>query len=507
MGDVPLSDERLDRLISLIQDSFRVGPNEDPIYVELANNLERVRSDQHQVVLGRRGSGKSCLLVHFHRSIAQADNTLSIYIDCYEIKRLGYPDALIRLLLTVTDQIPGKRRNWFTRRLPFLDPTPLDAQTNELRSLLDLAEQSDVVEEHRDEEQRRAEAGLSKGPASATAGRTTGSTHGLTTSFKARKLDTLERHFSDYKRTIETAFAASKFTSGAVIVDDFYLIDRSIQADVLDYLHRLLRGTSLYLKLGTVRHRTTMHRSNGQSIGVEPGEDIEEINLDRTFDDVASTQEFLELMLDEMAGKIGIESASDFISPEGLLHLTLASGGVPRDYLNTLVEAIPAARSANQKRVSPTSVYKGAGRLSYRNKLSNLREEAGDDATAIERVFSDLATFCLQEQKTTGFLISQEEVGDYSAEHEIIQQLMDFKLIHVVEPDTSAASNREGRYEAYTLDFASLWSLGSATCVIWSSGKSMSGVDAKGCARLRIIPSPGPDEPRPARLRAMALSR
>jgi hypothetical protein len=31
---------------------------------------------------------------------------------------------------------------------------------------------------------------------------------------------------------------------------------------------------------------------------------------------------------------------------------------------------------------------------------------------------------------------------------------MDFKLIHVVEPDTSAASGREGRYEAYSLDFA-----------------------------------------------------
>ena len=39
-------------------------------------------------------------------------------------------------------------------------------------------------------------------------------------------------------------------------------------------------------------------------------------------------------------------------------------------------------------------------------------------------------------------------------EHDRILQLMDFKLIHVVEPDTSAASGREGRYEAYTLDFA-----------------------------------------------------
>lgn len=31
---------------------------------------------------------------------------------------------------------------------------------------------------------------------------------------------------------------------------------------------------------------------------------------------------------------------------------------------------------------------------------------------------------------------------------------MDFKLIHLVEPSTSAASGRPGRYEAYTLDFA-----------------------------------------------------
>lgn len=31
---------------------------------------------------------------------------------------------------------------------------------------------------------------------------------------------------------------------------------------------------------------------------------------------------------------------------------------------------------------------------------------------------------------------------------------MNFKLIHVIEPDTSAASGRQGRFEAYTVDFA-----------------------------------------------------
>jgi hypothetical protein len=51
-------------------------------------------------------------------------------------------------------------------------------------------------------------------------------------------------------------------------------------------------------------------------------------------------------------------------------------------------------------------------------------------------------------------LVSQDESQSCPAEHDIVQQLMDFKLIHVVEPDTSAASGRPGRYEAYTLDFS-----------------------------------------------------
>ena len=32
--------------------------------------------------------------------------------------------------------------------------------------------------------------------------------------------------------------------------------------------------------------------------------------------------------------------------------------------------------------------------------------------------------------------------------------MMDFKLIHLVDESTSAASGRPGRFEAYTLDFA-----------------------------------------------------
>jgi hypothetical protein len=242
-----------------------------------------------------------------------------------------------------------------------------------------------------------------------------------------------------------------------VIVDDFYLISPRWQPNVIDYLHRLLRGTDLYLKVGTVRHRTQLLRyDEGQTIGVELAQDVEEINLDQTFESIEATKGYLTRMLDSLAAKVGLERFSEVnFSDDGLLALVLASGGVPRDFLNVFVEAVEAARNTRSTaRLTPRTVYKGAGRVSYRTKLSSLRNDAGADAKEIEIIFRDLLTYCLKEKRKTAFLISQEDVASWVREHELIQQLMDFKLIHVIEPDTSAASGRPGRHEAYTLDFA-----------------------------------------------------
>jgi hypothetical protein len=453
MDQIELSDERIDKLTNLIKDSFRVRPNEDPIYVDVSGNLDRIRARQHQVIFGRRGSGKSCLLVHYHRRVASEDQTLSVYIDSDELKRLGYPDALIRLLLRLTEEVAEASRSWlsklFRRR-----KSQLWSQAEELRRLLDLAEVSDVTEEAKEDRKSTVDGRISKGPASGGGSRTRGRSHGTTSTFKTEKLAELERRFPDFKKALQQGLEKSHYRAGAVIVDDFYLFPREIQPDVLDYLHRLLRGTDLYLKLGTVRHRTTLQRSNGQTIGIDPAQDVEELSLDRTFEHVDATRGFLELMLNSLAKKVGINNASAFISSDGLLALALASGGVPRDYLNTLVEAVPTARSLTRTRVTPTAVYKSAGRLSYRTKLGNLRDDVGPEAKAIELVFADLVTFCLKEERKTGFLISQDQVNAHPEQHELIQQLMDFKLIHIIEPDTSAASGRSGRFEAYTLDFS-----------------------------------------------------
>jgi len=93
-------------------------------------------------------------------------------------------------------------------------------------------------------------------------------------------------------------------------------------------------------------------------------------------------------------------------------------------------------------------------RHSYRTKLQNIRDDLAGDAEPLARLFADLWQFCLREKKKTVFLISQDDAQHYAQHHELIKQLMDSRLIHIVEPDTSAASGRPGRYEAYTLDFS-----------------------------------------------------
>jgi len=383
-----------------------------------------------------------------------ADNhILPIYILADEFKKLTYPDILIRLLVEILESIPVP---WAFFKWLFQRPIPTRAAAKELRKLLDIADESEVVEDRQHHSSETADVHVhAQGLGQAGMGSTTGQAQARSSKFKERKIDTLERHLRDYKSAIIGALETSGAERGCVLIDDFYLISREWHPDVFDYLHRLLRDTNIYLKVATIRHRTTLLRNRPQTVGVELGQDVEDINLDRTLEDLDATEQYLLQMLRTMGDRVGISDIVPYFNPDALQALTLTSGGVPRDFLNIFVNAVEAALSEEQaKWLTPRNIYKGAGRLAYQTKLKNLRDDAGLDAARLDRVLVDLLAFCLKEKRKTAFLISQDEAQQHPREHGLIEQLMDFKLIHVVEPDTSAASGRSGRYEAYTLDFS-----------------------------------------------------
>lgn len=448
-----LTDDRVSKLRALISESFRVRYNQEPLYVDVGSHLARVRSKQHQIIFGRRGSGKSCLLVHFMKQAQKAGDIRTVYILADEYKRLTFPDVLIRLLIDILQATPVKRR-WVKRLLR--RSIPSDLHVVALRKLLDAAEEADVVNRDSLEQSEFAKVSLSaSSPAKAEAQAGSKTTTDTTQSFRAKKLDVLERHLRDYKSALAPhATGPGGFT--CVVVDDFYLLAPESQPDVLDYLHRLLRDTNLYLKIATVRHRTTLVRNHPQTIGVEISQDVEAIDLDRTLEDLRSTQAFLTAMLDSLGKRVGYDRLSDeLFNPEALEALTLASGGVPRDFLTILTHAIDVGVAAGNTRwLTPTLVNRGASQLAWHTKRGGMREDVSGDTAGLERLVTDLLRFCLKEERKTAFLIAKDDAQKLPDTFERIQQLMDFKLIHIVEPDTSAASGRGGRFTAYTLDFS-----------------------------------------------------
>jgi hypothetical protein len=446
-----LTDPRLDKLISIAKDSFRVRENHDPDYVDLGGHLDRIWAGQHQIVFGRRGSGKSCLLVFGHRH-AKRGKVISVYLSADEIKTLKFPDILIRLLLTLYKRL-GKAAFQLWKPWRWGTRLALRRVCQDLKVQLDSAERASVVQESKTSTKAR----LSDGKEGSGLERTYDDS--TKAAFSSQKIDHLERHLQDYKEALRRACAKVSKQRNRILlmIDDFYALHLTIQPDVIDYLHRLVRGLDVYLKIGTIRHRTSLVRQQGQTIGVELSGDVEQIDLDHTLEDVARTQGFLKQMLDALGKKVGIESAStEFFNATALHDLTLASGGVPRDFLTIFVEAVSVARGqGDDKWLTARHVYKAGGRVNYRTKLQNIKEVLDSDANPLARVFVDLLAFCLQESKKTLFLIAQEDAQRHPQLHELVKQLMDFRLVHIVEPDTSAASGRTGRYEAYTLDFSS----------------------------------------------------
>ena len=458
-AELQLDDSRLTKLEQLIRESFRVRENETPVYVDVAGNLDRVALKQHQIIFGRRGSGKSCLLVYYRHTRAPGDSIHTSYVSADTIKTLEYPDVLLRLLLAIFQGLPPVTLAARVRRRLTRERDAIAEIIKELRDLLALPSESKLKETTGTTVDTRDSTGARVGAEGigleATREATEARTKEQIRESDDRKVRVIENRLADYKAAIQERIKVAKPSTAAFIVDDFYLIDGAVQPDVIDYVHRLLRDTDLYFKIATIRHRTRLLRTAPLHVGIQIQQDVDGFNLDQTLEDLDQTGTYLGTMLRQLGVQVGIDDVLSIMSDEANKDLVLLAGGVPRDYLNIFVGGLARARATpNRRRVTPTDLRRSAAALSDETKLKDLRQDAGTEIPALEALFVDVVRFCLTEKRKTAFLISLEQKAEYPEAHELIQQLMDFKLIHLVEPITSAASGRPGRYEAYTLDFA-----------------------------------------------------
>jgi hypothetical protein len=188
----------------------------------------------------------------------------------------------------------------------------------------------------------------------------------------------IDARLPDYKAAIQDALSESGAPFAVYVVDDFYLINPKHHAEVIDYLHRLLRDTDLYLKIGTIRHRTRLIEDGRRQLRVQSYQDVDTFDLDRTLEDLGQTSMYLEEMLRKFGQEVGIDDVTTIMSEGAKKNLVLLSGGVPRDYLNIFVDGLGRARNLHSRvRVTPTDLRKAAASLSQESKFSDLPDAAG----------------------------------------------------------------------------------------------------------------------------------
>jgi hypothetical protein len=274
--------------------------------------------------------------------------------------------------------------------------------------------------------------------------------------YTSRKIEVLHRNIMRYKALFQKM---SELAEGPayILLDDLYHIRLADQADVLDYIHRIAKGSNLWIKVGTIRHRSRWYTYGDPPRGMKLGDDAEEIDLDVTLEKYDLTKRFLLRILEQFSKEQGLK-LDDFLTEGARDRLVLASGGVARDFLTIFRRAIDVARERLARghdfrgdRIGAEDVNKAAGEYDKFKREDFSRDAGKDEQEKLLAAFERVSDFCLSSVEANRFLVDK----DYSAgDTPIIPELVDLKFLHHVRSRVTVRDRVNRVYDACMLDLS-----------------------------------------------------
>lgn len=320
----------MDRLAILVEEATRSTHEGIKRFVEPAQGtLNRATSKRMHLIFGRRGSGKSSLLLKAQSELSLQRRPVA-YVDLETFKGHSYPDVLLSILIKTMEEF----KNWLdtaainpNNKISFWQKCfgrkpqnpPLNKKLSKELSIRltgtidDLKKQLYSPDEAECEERKSAltshEIELSAKSGAKTTlveiGAGVGDrskmekTAGITDKFKRKKVDFLLRHILEFK-DLFGKIADLSYGEAFLLLDDLYHIPKKDQPDVIDYFHRIAKDSKLWLKIGSVRHRTVWYLHGDPPKGIKLGDDADNIDLYITLEKYKLAKEFLKKILSEL---------------------------------------------------------------------------------------------------------------------------------------------------------------------------------------------------------------
>lgn len=479
-----LNSPEIDKLARLVEEATRAGKKTVGRFVEPARGtLDRAKSSRHHIIFGRRGSGKTSLLQKAYSDLTVFRKPAS-YVDLETFKGHTYPDVLLSVLISSISEFEtwlksagtySVKKASFWNTLFGRTPTgpPIDKKQREsvsekamnirlrLEQLLHAQDGAEIstkknqtdTHEKTDQGLLGFDAGPIQGKASDKLVVSKGKSTEVQEKLQRSKIQYLHQYIMEFRKLFSD-IAALGNGDAYLFLDDLYHIRKEDQASVLDYFHRIAKNTGVWIKVGTIRHRTDHYRHGNPPTGMKLGDDADEVDLDLTLEKYDLAKGFLNRILGGLLQEAGIQAHSDILTDGAIDRLVLASGGVARDFLTIFRRSIDCARESGDEehdhRIGAEDVNRASGEHDG-SKRDELRRDTAEDSGELESAFGIIRDFCLDEANANCFLVERDVLPDRRF---IIDELVDLKMLHHVHSRVTVSDHRGKVFVGYMLDLS-----------------------------------------------------
>lgn len=480
-----LDSPSVEKLSQLVDESVRASREGVRHFVEPTPGvLTRAKSKRHNIIFGRRGSGKSSLLQKIRADLT-VDRTPIAMVDLETFKQHSYPDVLLSVLIKTFVEFkvwldsaatnPATKTS-FWKKLFGSVPTRRGFNRAEtkalsvefgkvihaLEQLLHSADETKIKTTEGEESGNELKGAVSgKTPyvaADVSTARNEKQRSETQSEYSSRKIEVLHRSIMNYQGLFARLSSLADGPS-YLLLDDLYHLRLEDQARVVDYFHRIAKGTNLWLKVGTIRHRSRWYVHGQPPLGMKLGDDADEIDLDVTLEKYEVTKAFLLKVLNQFANEASV-TLTQIMADGARDRLVLASGGVARDFLTIFSRSVQVARErlligkdARGPKMGVEDVNVAAGQQGT-FKEEDFTRDIGttEDRERLQATFRDIVDFCVA--KNANCILIEKDVS--TAKVDTINELVDLKYLHRAKFRVTVRDrNRTGRvYDAYMLDLS-----------------------------------------------------
>jgi hypothetical protein len=439
-------------------------------FVDVPPLAKLLASRNHQVLFGRRGTGKTHALRHLAEQVSDGGD-VPVEIDLRTAGAVGaYSSAGMPLDQRATGllaDVLGAVHNALVDHALAATGIPLSP----LDELADAASQVEVVgsveaefaseASSARERSRHARLGISLSGVDVGADLGRNETASERVESRLRELGVPELHInfgavSEALGKVAAAFAPRRVW---VLFDEWSSVPIELQPLLADLIRRcILPVPGFTAKIAAIEDRSSFRVStdHGDYIGIELGSDVTaDVDLDAflvsAHDPERAIQFFSALFYKHVTlslpdGSIILRSPRHFVlrafRDQGTFtELVRAAAGVPRDAINV---AALAAQSAGESSIRLTHLRAAARDWYQRDKEAPIRRSRAK--TLLDAIVDEV----IGRRKKRTFLLRQDTGG---SEHYLVRELYDARLIHLVKRGIASPSQPSARFDAYSIDY------------------------------------------------------